>query len=351
MHAGCGPKTMEFQDYYELLGVARDASEEAIKKAYRKKALECHPDRHPEGEREAAEVEFKRISEAYEVLSDPENRAKYDRLGESWRQGEHFEPDARERTMTPEEFEELFGQGAGFSDFFQEMFGGRFRGGAAEGPGRHARYRYRGADVRAELRLGLTAAIAGGKQRFELPARMGCPTCGGTGALGGHVCPSCAGLGQVRKVQTVDLEIPKQIRDGRVLRLKGLGEAADGGGERGDLHLTIRLEDDENYRLVGGTLEARVVLTPWEAHLGTKTEVRTPGGTATVTVPAGTRSGRRLRLRGLGFPDREGKPTDCTVRIEMDLPATLSARQRDLLDQLAQGEGASEASNGKEEVR
>lgn len=331
---------MEFQDYYELLGVARDASGDAIKKAYRKKALACHPDRQPEGEREAAEVEFKRISEAYEVLSDPENRSKYDRLGESWGQGEEFEPDASQRTMTPEEFESLFGQGAGFSDFFQEIFGGRFRGGSEEGPGPHARYRYRGADVRAELRLSLTDAITGGKQRFELPARVGCPTCGGTGTHGGHVCPSCAGLGQVRKMQTVDLEIPKSIRDGRVLRLKGLGEASEGGGERGDLHLTIRLEDDDHYRLVGDDLEARIVLTPWKAHFGTQVDVRTPGGTATVTVPAGSRSGRRLRLRGMGFRDRREQPTDCTVRIEMDLPANLTERQRELLEQLDREEGS-----------
>lgn len=325
---------MQFQDYYEVLGVARDASADEIKKAYRKLALKWHPDRHAEGEREAAEAEFKRVSEAHEVLSDPEKRAKYDRFGQNWQQGQDFEPAPGQRTMSREEFEAMFGGSGGFSDFFQEMFGGDFKRDFPGGARRHARYAYRGADVRAELSLSLSDAIEGGKRTFEVPARVACPTCGGTGSLNGHVCPSCAGVGEVRRSKTVELNLPEAVRDGMQLRLKGLGEPGDGGGEAGDLYLTLRLHDDANFRWVDGGLEARVSVTPWLAHTGGKVDVRTARGVVSVTIPAGTRTGKRLRLRGQGLADGKGGYGDCIVRIEIDLPENLTPRQAELLDEL-----------------
>ncbi|MCA9003299.1 MAG: J domain-containing protein, partial [Planctomycetes bacterium] len=187
---------MKFQDYYQVLGVGRDAEADAIKKAYRKLALKWHPDRHQgaEGDPEAEE-KFKRISEAYEVLSDPEKRKKYDRFGEHWQQGQDFEPGPGQRTMSREEFEAAFGGGGGFSDFFQSMFGGQFKEDVGGQPKRHARYHYRGADVRAELELPIGEALNGGKRSFTIPARVSCPACGGTGTMGQHVCPTCAGVG------------------------------------------------------------------------------------------------------------------------------------------------------------
>ena len=341
---------MKFQDYYEVLGVARDASDEAIKKAYRKLALKWHPDRHKGDAQSKAEARFKRISEAYEVLSDAEKRGKYDRFGENWEHGQEFEPEPGQRTMSPEEFEAAFGKSAGFSDFFQEMFGGQFRQDFQGEPRRHARYRYRGADVRAELHLGLGEALAGGKRGFEIPARVSCPTCGGTGFLEQHVCPSCGGVGQVQKRQTVELKIPAQVRNGMKLRLKGLGEAGTSGSEPGDLHLVLLLDDDETYRMVGDDLEVRVSLAPWEAEGGAKVDVRTARGVATVTVPAGSRTGTRLRLRGQGLAlagrGKGGKVAhgDCFVRLEMDLPAQLNERQRALLREL--GEAADRTPGG-----
>jgi curved DNA-binding protein len=245
---------MKFQDYYERLGVARDADEKAIKKAYRTLALKWHPDRHAEAEREQAEAEFKHISEAYEVLSDSENRKKYDRFGENWKQGEEFQPPPDQRTMTPEEFQAAFGGSGGFSDFFQEMFGGQFRQSVGGDPRAHARYRYRGADVRAELHLTISDALAGGKRTFEFAARTSCSRCGGTGAVGEHVCPECAGVGQVRRRKAIDLKIPASVRDGLTLRLKGLGEPGSDGAESGDLHLIIRLDDDATYQRDGADL-------------------------------------------------------------------------------------------------
>ena len=327
---------MKFQDYYDVLGVSRDADDAALKKAYRKLALKWHPDRH-QGEQQAqAETTFKRINEAYEVLSDPEKRQKYDRFGENWEHGQEFDPGPGQRTMTREEFEAAFGGGGagGFSDFFQELFGEQVRRDFQGGPGRHARYRYRGADVRGELRLPLSDAVLGGKRSFDFPARASCPSCGGTGFVREHVCPSCVGVGQVETRRTIELKIPEGVRDGLELRLKGLGEPGEGGGEKGDLYLVLRLEDDERYRLVQGELEARVALTPWDAYNGTRVDVRTPRGVATVTIPADSRSGLRLRLRGQGFADGDGGFGNFFVRVEIDLPEKLSARQKELLQEL-----------------
>ena len=340
---------MKFQDYYEVLGVKRDASEDEVKKAYRKLALKWHPDRHKDGKKDKAEAKFKRISEAYEVLSDPEKRKKYDRFGENWEQGQEFDPGPGQRTMSREEFEAAFGNSGGFSDFFQGMFGGQFRQDFGQQQKQHARYHYRGADARAELRIKLTDAISGGKHSFDVPTRVSCPNCGGTGFVGKHVCPACAGVGQVQKHKTVELKIPAKVRDGIKLRLKGLGEPGEGGGESGDLHLVLRLVDDENYSLSGSNLEARVILTPWDAEAGTKVDVRTAQGTVTVTIPAGSRSGNRLRLRGQGLAKAKGGRGDCLVKIEMDLPKVLTERQKELLRELGGAKDSAKAASAKEQ--
>lgn len=336
---------MKFQDYYEVLGVAREASQDEIKKAYRKLALKWHPDRHAGDGAEEAEATFKRISEAYEVLSDPDKRAKYDRFGEHWEHGQEFEPDPGQRTMTREEFEAAFGGSGGFSDFFQEMFGGQFRQDFRGGPRTHARYRHRGADVRAELPMEVSDALAGGKRSFEVPTRVSCPSCGGTGFLQEHVCPTCAGVGQVRQHRTIELKIPDALRDGLQLRLRGLGEPGEAGGEAGDLHLVLRLIDDADYRVDGLDLEARVPLAPWEAIAGTRVDVRTAAGVVTVTVPPESRSGQLLRLKGQGFADAKGQRGDCHVRLDLALPRELNARQRELLEELAKS-GPSSVTGG-----
>lgn len=329
---------MRFQDYYDVLGVPRDAKPEVIKKAYRKLALEWHPDRHAGAAK--AEARFKQINEAYEVLADPEKRSKYDRFGEHWEQGQEFQPppgSAGTRAASGADSEAAFGAGGdqGFSEFFRSMFGEQYAQNFAGGPKTHARYRYRGADVRAELRLPLSVAIEGGRHGFEFLAEASCPTCGGTGFVDPHVCPTCGGLGRVRRHKQVELKIPDNVRDGMKLRLRGLGEAGDGGGEVGDLHLTLRFADDEHYRLVNGQLEAQAVVTPWAAHAGGKLDVRTAQGVITVSVPAGSRTGSRLRLRGQGFSDGHGGHADAYLRLSMDLPTSLSDRQKALLEELA----------------
>jgi curved DNA-binding protein len=334
---------VQFQDYYEALGVARTATPEEIKKAYRKLALRWHPDRHAADRRAEATRAFQRISEAYEVLSDPEKRARYDRFGEHWKQGQDFAPPSGERTMSREEFERAFG-GAGFSDFFASLFGEQVRHDFAGSAASHGRFRHRGADLRAELALGATQALRRGKSAFTVPALAPCRRCGGvgfveTGARGEHVCPSCAGVGRVRSEKEVELTIPADVRDGLELRLKGLGEPGEG-GPPGDLYLTLRVVSDATTRVEGSDLEGDLALAPWDVFVGTKVEVRTPHGVATVVVPPETPAGTRLRLRGQGLATGGGGHGDFHAVVRLVLPATLSARERELLRELAAGAGA-----------
>ncbi|QDV08479.1 Curved DNA-binding protein [Planctomycetes bacterium Poly30] len=351
---------MKFQDYYEVLGVPREASDKDIKKAYRKLALKWHPDQHG-GDADGgadAESRFKSISEAYEVLSDAEKRARYDRFGEHWEHGQEFRPGSsgaqgsgfggarrgsqggpqgsQGPSMSREEFEAAFGSGGGFSDFFQSMFGDQVRRDFAGQAGGHARYRHRGADVRAELHLPIGEALQGGKRSFTVPTRQSCPTCGGVGFLQEHVCPSCGGVGVVHREREIDLRIPSELRDGMTLRLKGLGEPGAEGGEAGDLHLVLKLQDDEGYRLVAGKLEAVVPIAPWEAVSGAKVDVRTAKGVVTITVPPNSRGGTKLRLRGQGLANKDKGTDEMMAVLEIALPTELSDRQRELLTELAQ---------------
>jgi DnaJ-class molecular chaperone len=332
---------VKFQDYYELLGVKRDASEDDIKKSYRKLALKWHPDRHPAATKAKAEEKFKQISEAYEVLSDPDKRRRYDALGENWKHGQEFSPPpgaGGARQMSPEEFQRMFGGGGGFSDFFANFFGDQFGDTFGGARGAHGGPRrtgvQRGADVRAELGLPVSEAVRGGRRRLDLPAEIPCPVCNGVGEVRRHICPRCAGVGAIRENKTVEVSIPQGIRDGAVLRLKHLGQAGDGGGEPGDLYLTIRLQSDPTYRIVGNDLEADLPVAPWEAAFGAKVDVTLPDGRLSVSVAPGTRAGTKLRFRERGITDEEGVRGDFYAIVRLKLPEPLTDRQRELLQEL-----------------
>ena len=344
---------MKYEDYYEILGVARDASPEEIKKAYRKLALQWHPDRHRE-DKAAAEAQFKRVSEAYEVLSDPDKRKKYDRFGRDYKQGQEFQPPGAGtgdgRRMSAEEFEELFG-GRGFSDFFGSLFGDELRR-EARGRGRHRRFRQRGADVQAELELPIGDAIRGGSRRFTLSGRATCVDCGGVGQIGEHVCPRCGGVGSVRRDQTVELKIPERARDGSTLRQAGLGEPGEGseggegggaagkkGAEPGDLYLTIRLVSDAAYKRSGAEIEAVVPVSLREWLDGAKVDVATLDGVAAVKIPARFRFATRLRLRGLGLAREDGSRGDFTVVPVVALPERADGELEESLRKAADASG------------
>ena len=342
---------MEFQDYYAVLGVARDASADDIKKAYRKLALKWHPDRHEADKRAEAETQFKRIAEAYEVLSDADKRSRYDRFGQNWQQGDDFRPPPQDhqegRRMSPEEFEQMFGQG-GFSDFFKTAFGDEYRRDFAGASSRHRRYRHRGADVRAELSLPASVAMAGGKSRFDVPTTEPCDRCGGVGFVGEHVCPRCVGVGRVHGRKTIDLAIPKHVRDGMTMRLSGMGESGEESGEQGDLYLTIRIASDDVYRVDGGDVEADVPVAPWEAVLGAKVRVRTPDGPVTLTVAPGSKAGARLRLRGKGFESAGGQRGDFYAVLRLALPE-LTEKQTELMDEIAKSGSGTVTGGAREE--
>ena len=350
---------MKFQDYYQTLEVARTATADEIKRSYRRLAKEWHPDRHPPAKRKAAEERFKAIAEAWEVLADPEKRKRYDQLGEHWRHGQDFAPPPGEsgpfRNVSPEEFMRMFGGagggarggGGGFSDFFAQMFGdlfqqqgqggggGPFASGGPAGGGRRAGQR--GADVEASLELTVGEALLGGKKSLALQASVPCERCDGEGRLQRHACPACGGLGQQRRDKTVDLAIPKDVRNGQVLRLRGLGEPGDAGS--GDLLLQVELVADDVYRLRGEDVEADVVIAPWEMLAGAKVDVQVPGGVATAKIPAGARAGSRLRLRGQGLVRDDGQRGDLLLVVRYGLPETLTPRQQQLLTELARDGG------------
>jgi curved DNA-binding protein len=338
---------VKFQDYYQTLGVGRTASADEIKSAYRKLAKEWHPDRHPPHKRAEVEERFKAIAEAHEVLSDPDKRKRYDQLGEHWRHGQDFQPPPGGgfRTVSPEEFARMFGGGGsagggGFSDFFAQMFGDFFQQQERSG-GRRARgpTAARGEDVEAELELSVGEALRGGKRPFELQVARPCGGCDGTGRTGRRTCPRCGGLGSLRERRTIELSVPKDARDGQVLRLRGLGEPGEGGGTPGDLLLQLRLAADDVYRMRGDDVEADLVVAPWEALDGVTVDVPVPAGTAAVKIPAGTRSGARLRLRGQGLSRPDGGRSDLFLVVRLGLPAELSERQKALLRELAQDAG------------
>ncbi len=351
---------MKFQDYYETLGVPRSASADDIKRTYRKLAKEWHPDRHPPHRRAEVEAKFKQIAEAHEVLSDPEKRKRFDQLGEHWRHGQDFQPPpGGGRTMSQEEFARMFGgafgggggrggAGGGFSDFFGQMFGDMFAGdGARARGGRPSRPQaQRGDDVEADLELSVGEALRGGKRAFELQVHQPCEQCDGDGRLDFGACPACGGIGHARAKKSVEITVPQDVRDGQVLRLRGLGQPGDGAA--GDLLLQLHLVPDDVHRMRGEDVEADVVVAPWEALDGTKVEVKLQKGTASVRIPAGTRAGARLRLRGHGLARPSGERGDLLLVVRLGLPESLTAEQQATLRKL--GEGSAPVRGGVREV-
>lgn len=296
---------MEYHDYYAVLGVDRKASQDDIKKAYRKLARKYHPDVNSEPD---AEDRFKEVGEAYEVLSDPEKRAAYDALGPNWRDHQNFEP--------PPGWEQQFSFGGGgftqhdgdFSDFFETLFGAAGAGGFH----RHGRRAsgFKGADEHA--RVGITLEEAFKRDRVEITLAR----------------PEG---GQPRRLK---VKIPEGISDGMRVRLKGQGGPGVGGGERGDLFVEFRLVPHPTFRPEGRDIHYELPVAPWEAALGTELNVPTLGGPVKLKVPAGSQSGNRLRLKGRGLPGNP--PGDQYVTLKVVLPKATSPEHRKLYEQMAE---------------
>ncbi len=308
-----------FQDYYETLGVARDATQEQIQAAYRKLARKYHPDVNKSPD---AEEKFKQINEANEVLRDPEKRRKYDALGPNWRNGQEFTPppgygyggSARPeyRTVNPEEFGEF--SGGDFSDFFESLFGGL---GRARRGGRGAPLRERGEDIETEITAPLEDIVHGAARTVSLRMQIRDED------------------GNVREeTKTYDVRIAPGTPNGARLRLAGQGRPGYNGGEPGDLYIRVHIAPHPKFRIEGQNLVTEVPVTPWEAALGAEIPIPTVDGVVQAKLPAGTGSGKRLRLRGQGLPDRSGKRGDLLAAIRIEVPKTLTERERELFEDL-----------------
>ena len=292
-----------FRDYYEVLGVPRDADAEAIRRAYRKLARENHPDINKDPE---AEDRFKQISEAYEVLRDEERRRQYDRVGRGGRSGQDMSGPDGFGGAPGNGFRDVnveFGD-SNFSDFFESMFGARR---SPFGDAAFDDFAARGGDHEAVLELSLEEAAAGGRRRISL-----------------------------EDGRNFEVDVPPGVRDGQRIRLAGQGGAGLGRGPVGDLFLRVRLKPHPRFEVDGRDIRTTLPVTPWEAALGAEVEVPTLTGTARVKVPKGSSSRRSLRLRGQGLPGPRNQQGDLYAEIRIHVPRRLSARERELFEQLAE---------------
>jgi curved DNA-binding protein len=311
------------RDFYEVLGVPRTASADEVQQAYRKLARTYHPDVNKDP---GAEERFKEISEAYDVLSDPDTRSRYDRFGPQFRQvPEGVDPDmwaAAQRGQqgrqqargartsggwtTVGRDGEVFVEGFGDDINLDDLFGGFFSG--RSGPSR--RGPLPGADQEAQIELTVEEAFNGGRRRITLSGPDG--------------------------PRSYEVDIPAGVTEGQRIRLPGQGGRGQGAGAPpGDLYLVVHILPHPRYRLDGRDIYVELPVTPWEAALGAQVPVETPGGSAKVTVPSGSSSGRRLRLRGRGMPNPKGKPGDLYAEVKIMVPKHLSKRERELFEELA----------------
>src|SRR5262252_2621683 len=358
---------MAKRDYYETLGLARGASEQDIKSAFRRLAKDCHPDRNP-GDK-SAEHKFKELNEAYEALRDPQKRAAYDQFGHAafdgqGRSGHGFGPDFA----------------SSMSDIFDDLFG-EFMGGRRGGRGQRAG-RERGADLRYNMEISLAEAFAGKTAQIRVPTSVTCETCSGSGAKAGtqpSSCPTCSGAGKVRasqgfftiertcpscqgrgeiindpcascsgtgrvvKERTLSVNIPAGVEDGTRIRLAGEGEAGVRGGPAGDLYIFLSIKPHEFFQRDGADLFCRVPIAMTTAALGGQVEVPTiDGGKSKVKIPEGTESGKQFRIKSKGMPVLRSKQQgDLYIQVEVETPKSLTRKQRELLKEFENASNAS----------
>lgn len=309
---------VKYRDYYETLGVSKDASQDEIKKAFKKLARQLHPD--VAKDQPDAEERFKAVNEAYEVLGDPEKRKKYDTLGPGWEQGQDF--GGFSGHPGGGQYEYHFGGSTGFSDFFESLFGARGGGGdpfgafgGARGPRARSTRPMEGEDIEADLLVRIEEIMTGSTREVRL-AR---PTADG----------------RPGKETTIRVKIPKGIAGGQRIRCAGLGYPGSNGGPDGDLYLRVRLERHPLFKPDGHDLEGELVLAPWEAVLGASVTIPTPHGDVKMSVKPGTQTGTKLRLRGKGLPTGKDGYGDLYVTVVVEFPENVSGEEKALWESLA----------------
>ncbi len=294
---------MQFKDYYAVLGVPKTATQDEIRKAFRKLARQHHPD--VAKDKKTAESKFKELNEANEVLSDPEKRKRYDELGADWDSPRRQGP--QPGWQQPGGMD--FGGGGGFSDFFEAFFGGAGGGGGKKRKSGFASFAQRGGDVELELNVTIEEALHGGRKALVLD-RAG-------------------------REETVTVNIPRGVRAGQKIRLAGQGSDGISGGERGDLYLRVKMAPHVDYRTDGFDLIRPVPVPVWSAVLGGEVEVPTPDGTVKMKIPAGTQPGQKFRLKGRGLPSGKDTRGDFFAEAKVLLPTSLAEKERALWEQLA----------------
>jgi DnaJ-class molecular chaperone len=344
---------LEFKDYYKILGVERSADGKAIKSAYRRLARKHHPD---VAKGKDSPDRFKEINEAYEVLSDPEKRRRYDSLGPDWQR--YAQPQPGPGQPGGGFRVEYGGDGGDFSDFFRTIFGdfGARVGGARGARARSGRDRESGAgfrvedllgglgqdarrgptrgdDVQAAVEITLEEAFGGTRKTFALELDEACPACQGAGHVSGQPCATCHGTGWQRARRQVDVKIPAGVRTGQRVRVAGEGSGAGGG--RGDLYLAVTVAPHPVFARHGEDITLELPVTAPEAALGASVEVPTLRGRVAMKIPPGTSSGRTFRLPGYGMPRLKGGGAgDQLVRVKIVIPATLTPAERELYEKL-----------------
>jgi len=310
---------VQFRDYYETLGVSKSATTDEIRSAFRKLARKYHPD--VAKDKKAAEEKFKEINEAYEVLSDPEKRQKYDQLGQNWNQPGGFQPPPQWGGAQPGGGFYRYGRedggvefefnGTGFSDFFEAFFGGGRGQSAFGGFGQRAAGAERGSDVEADIMVPLEEVLQGSKRTVSL-RRAGS-----------------------NKVETYQVKIPRGVREGQRIRLAGQGEPGERGGKSGDLFLRVRLARHPDFTVEGSDLIHEVKIAPWQAVLGAELTVPTLEGNVRLKIPPGTQPGQRFRLRERGLPTSSGKRGDLYVEVQLAIPKKVTEKEKEIWSELA----------------
>ncbi len=316
----------EFIDYYKVLGVSREASQEEIRSAFRKHARIYHPDVNKS---EDADARFKEINEAYEVLKDPDKRKRYDAYGENWQHaaenpsasfwkegyGQGGAAHSRSGTFRFSR-DGSFGQTSGFSDFFYDLFGDRHDQGRNGGYG-YTGFNRPGRSQEAEITVSLADVVNGATKSIALQTYQA-GSRGRTGPV----------------TRNFQVKIPRGVTEGSVIRLAGQGEAGTGSGPAGDLLIRIHIAPDPRFTIDGHDLHTVAYVSPWEAALGTKIPVDTAGATVSLTIPKGSQSGRKLRLRGKGLPRSKGAAGDLIAEIQIKVPSKLSQEEKRLFEEL-----------------
>jgi DnaJ-class molecular chaperone len=327
---------MEYKDYYKILGVERAATQDDIKKAFRKLARKYHPDMNP-GDK-SAEARFKEINEAYEVLSDPEKRQKYDLLGPNWQ--EQFGPQGpppRPRAYTTQRgapsggAQYDFDDPTGFSDFFETLFGNTRT---------QRNFRQRaGENLEQPVEISLQEAYEGTKRVFTVQIPSECPQCHGTGLVRNGPCPTCKGEGQITTTERIEVAIPKGADTGKRVRVAGKGQPGIGGGPRGDLYLIVSVKPDPRFERRGDDLYTDVEVPLVVALLGGEAGVQQLNGKQLLlTIPGETQNAQVFRLAGKGMPRLAGTGQgDLYAKVRVKLPSRLTDRERDLFVEFRRG--------------